>query len=232
MLGKKFYADVADATVIFTRKGGQGVLVNNDMIITAAHCIDCNCDGFMPRGDYTVEEIKTSKGEFKVSPLAIEPISDIAVLGPVGDEVGFKEAMRFQDFCRITKSVPVYEGDFKLFEEVRVHIYTHKGTWVTGRATQTSIETKTLDVDTDEKIEGGTSGGPIINDSGELVGVTSIGSSTSTGHHDGIAIPRPHLTLPVWVCREIFEDISEQVPQENADEILRRARNWSNKREK
>ena len=61
-----------------------------------------------------------------------------------------------------------------------------------------------LKVKADEEIEGGTSGGPIIDDSGDLVGIVSV---MSLGNEvDGCegSAPRPHLALPVWVCRLIF----------------------------
>jgi V8-like Glu-specific endopeptidase len=61
-------------------------------------------------------------------------------------------------------------------------------------------------VDSDIQIEGGTSGGPVINEKGELLGVVSTSSiiheqnEKSTGQ-----IPRPHLALPLWIYKEITQ---------------------------
>jgi len=62
-----------------------------------------------------------------------------------------------------------------------------------------------LAVESDEQIEGGTSGGPIINDSGELVSIVSNFSlaTEAVPKSSGLA-PRLHLTLPVWLCHRIF----------------------------
>ena len=74
-------AKVAKATVRLTRSGGQGVLVCGNVILTAAHCIGFNLEGGMVLGDFYIEDIETAQGMLKVGPLAVEPISDIAVLG-------------------------------------------------------------------------------------------------------------------------------------------------------
>lgn len=205
MLHESIYTDVAKATVTLLRKGGQGVLVNGNLIITAAHCIDFRCEGAMVLGYYFIEEIKTDERELKVAPLAVEPVSDLAVLGSLDDQEFAKEAEDFEKFCEHTKPVPLCRSDFVLFRKFRVHIYTHKGTWVTGSAMQCCEDAQALVVEADEQIEGGTSGGPIINDSGELVGIVSnFSGQAETQHKSNGLAPRPHLALPVWVCRRIF----------------------------
>ena len=76
---------------------------------------------------------------------------------------------------------------------------------MTGRAMQTWEDAPTLVVEADEQIEGGTSGGPIIDDSGELVGVVSNFSIATGGPYKSQGTtPQPHLALPVWVCRRTF----------------------------
>ena len=71
----------------------------------------------------------------------------------------------------------------------------------------TSFGDASLSVVADEQIESGTSGGPIINDSGELVGIVSNFSETGEGlPKSNGPVPYPALALPVWVCRWIFEE--------------------------
>jgi hypothetical protein len=54
-----------------------------------------------------------------------------------------------------------------------------------------------LPFETDEQIEGGTPGGPIINDSGEIVGIVSnCGFATETQHKSDESAPLPHLACP------------------------------------
>ena len=57
----------------------------------------------------------------------------------------------------------------------------------------------------EEQIEGGTSGSPIINDTGELIGIVShVSIINSEGHKSYGLIPRPHLALPVWIYNRIL----------------------------
>jgi len=67
------------------------------------------------------------------------------------------------------------------------------------------FEAVKLAVEADEQIEGGTSGGPIIRDEGELAAIVSIFSQVAEEQQkfDGLA-PRPHMGLPLWICNQIF----------------------------
>ncbi len=172
MLRKSKKNVVEKATVTLLGKGGQGVLVRGDLIITAAHCIDYRCEGAMVLGYPFIETIKTGEKELMVAPLAVEPVSDVAVLGSLDNQECNKEAGDFEEFCEHTKPVPLC-SDFEPFRKFKVNIYTHKGTWVTGSARVGGKGAQLIGVKADEQIEGGTSGGPIINDSGELVGIVS-----------------------------------------------------------
>jgi len=200
---KQIYTNVAKATVALMKKGGQGVLVNGNVIITAAHCIKYSGEGEMVLGDYFIEKIKTGDGELMATPLAVEPVTDIACLGPLDEQEFAKEAVDFEKFCEHTKPVPLCQSYLELFHEFNIHIYSHKGTWVTGSANR--CDSKKLFVKANDQIEGGTSGGPIINDSGELVGIVSNFTLANEGKckSHGYA-PCPHLALPVWMCSRIF----------------------------
>ena len=211
---ENIFDDVAKATVTLLGKGGQGVLVSSNLILTAAHCINFSFKGGMVLGDHRFfEKIKTGEGELIVAPLAVEPVSDLACLGSLDEQIAAKEAEDFEKFCEQTSPVPLCRRNYEIRKDFRVHIYTHKGTWVTGSAMQSCEDAKALYVEADEQIEGGTSGGPIINDSGELVGIVSHFSLATEGQHQCWGLtPRPHLALPVWVCRRIFGGSIENDP--------------------
>jgi hypothetical protein len=67
--------------VVSIRKNiGQGILIPGGLVLTAAHCVSFSTDGAMVLGDRFVEEIGTSNGPLKLNPMAVEPVSDIAVL--------------------------------------------------------------------------------------------------------------------------------------------------------
>jgi hypothetical protein len=206
---------VAKATVRLLERQGQGVLVPGGFILTAAHCVNWSCQGEMVLGDYFVEPIKVASGEvLKVGPLVVEPVNDIAILGELDNQAFYHEANAFEEFCENTVPIPICCDEFcpaDLLRErpkpFRAHIRTHKRKWITAKATQYVRKATTLWLALESAIEGGTSGGPVVNDRGELLGVISIGwgiGSPKKGlrDHEG-RIARPHRTLPVWVWDDI-----------------------------
>jgi hypothetical protein len=157
----------------------------------------------MALGDYFIEEIQTNKGKLKVTPLAVEPIADIAVLGALDDQEFLEEVKKIHRFCEEIKPISLCQNEFKLFEPFDVYIYTHTGTWITGNAQLFFPGAEKLLIHFDEQIEPGTSGSPVINDNSELVGIVSHTSFDNAGDTDGL-IPRPHLTMPVWLYKRYF----------------------------
>jgi len=198
-------ADVALATVKLPTRGGQGVLVANGFIITAAHCLDYDQDvGIgIALGGHIHYKVETRQGVIhRLAPYVIEPCSDIAVLGPLDNQV-FEEAEDFETFCEQTRPVSLYRGRlYDLPEEFGIHIFTHNKGWVTGKAQVTRNYSPTVFIKADENIDGGTSGGPIINDAGELVGVISISGGSERDHKEGPS-PLARWSLPEWIYREI-----------------------------
>jgi hypothetical protein len=202
-------AEIEKAIVTVTKKGGQGVLVSGNLIVTAAHCVDFSCEGEMVLGEWYIEEIETTLGRLKVCPLAIGPVSDIAVLGALDGQEFPDEQEKFEQFCWLVKPVSICTKDPELqenmlYDEFPVYVHTHKRVWIEAKARLWGLQRNMVWIDTDQQIEGGTSGGPVVNAAGELVGVISNASTItealpkSTGR-----IPRPHLTLPVWVWQQI-----------------------------
>ena len=199
---KSIFTDVENATVVVKRKGCQGVFVHENLILTAAHCVNFNFDGLMSLGAFSTEEIETSSGEqFKVGPIAVDPISDVAILGPLEDEAFPKEAESFLDFCEHVKPVKLCQSVFEKRKAVDIYVYTHNKSWVSGTATQFGYDEKQLWIETEEQIDKGTSGSPIINNVGELIGVASNFSKDQKKCRGSVI--RPHFALPVWVCRMI-----------------------------
>jgi S1-C subfamily serine protease len=151
-----------------------------------------------------VERIRASNGRtYVLSPCAVEPMLDIAALEAVDGQALYEECLAFEEFCEATEPAPVSADDFPLGTSVPVHVLTHEGAWVTGRACRYGLRSLSPGgaafVEFDAPIESGTSGGPVIDDNGLLVGVISW----SGGRHG--SIPRPHLALPVWVWNRIAQ---------------------------
>jgi len=189
------------ATVSLADRAAQGVLVPGGFVSTAAHCVEWSTTGGMVLGDHCLENVRTKTGEgFRLSVYAVEPVADIAILGPPDYQEFSDDADAFEAFCEATSPVPVSAADFPFKVPVRVLLLTHHGTWIEGTATRYGLRDALpgacLALKTEADIEGGSSGGPIIDRAGQLVGITSHGTRTG-------GMPSPHLALPGWIWRRI-----------------------------
>ena len=205
--GTNKFIDVEKATVALQGKGGQGVLVNGNLILTAAHCVTFSLKGYMTMGEHYMEEIKTKDGALlQVCSWAVEPVSDIAVLGALDEQECSKEVEAFKEFCEQTKPVPIFKGILAVRESIKVYVYTHLGTWLHGKVTQFSTQNfHQVCLEAEEAIIGGTSGSPIVNEEGELVGIVSTSGEKPESPTRGYVgnTPRPLLALPTWICHQI-----------------------------
>ena len=206
MLSENIATRAAAAIVDFPNKGGRGVLVDGNLILTAAHCINYQIDGAMvlqEDGEWN-EEIETGVGGLRVAPVAVEAVSDLAVLGSMDRQDFTEDAERFDKFCEASSSVPICKEEFLPFEEFHVYVYDLKKAWIPAAVVQASKYSPALWIAADGKIEPGMSGGPIVNRSGELVAIHahSFGTVGTDGQSNirGRG-SRPHLAAPAWVCR-------------------------------
>ena len=202
----------ATVTVIANEKednAGRGFLVQGGYILTAAHCVPWSGDGRMPLGDFFLVKIITADGSRLTGQVvAVEPVSDIAVIGSPDDQTFYKEAVAFDEFAESVQGLPLCGDEFPFGQDFPIYIFTHLGTWLSGKANQWADNAPTLGVETDQGIVGGTSGSAIVNDCGEVVAVVSTfgGVPTREGKSecaDTGSNPRPCQSLPVWVWRAI-----------------------------
>jgi hypothetical protein len=197
------WKEIVVAATVRTESGGQGVLVPGPFILTAAHCITYTISGGMVLGDHIIEKVTSRDGTvLKVGPLAVEPVSDIAVLGSLDNQTFYKEAQAFEAFCAATPPVPVAMDVFEVAVPTPAFVLSHKGHWINAAATAYRPELASLCMEADEQIEGGTSGGPVVTAAGRLLGVVSHSSETG-GACDGL-IPRASMALPAWVIKGIL----------------------------
>jgi len=216
------FRDTVEKATVTIRKGedhGRGVLVNGNLILTAAHCLDCSCDGSMVMSEDLPVEIKTCDGaKLLVNKIAVEPCGDIAALGSPDYQSFYEESERFEEFCERTTPLSLFDGfatelnldkpPQQLIRELQfpVHLYTHENKWLSG--TGASFPPSYRRIKFDLLTKGGTSGSPIVNDLGELVGIVSQGC----GHFkDGKSVPQkegfgvvPSRNLPVWIYNTIM----------------------------
>jgi hypothetical protein len=204
MLTNTTKEQIADATVTVIAKGGpsgRGVLVAGGMILTAAHCIEYSSEA-MPSGDEpALQQIKTDAEVFKLDTLAVEPVADVALLCSLDGQPDFeRDIQAYGRFCDRVAATKVYTSSPKLEKSFTVFVLTHHGDWVAGKATPHKWM---LSVEFEGDIPTGTSGSPIVNLKGEIVGLISVLGGTDS-NPSGPA-PRPHLTLPVWAVNLITE---------------------------
>ena len=99
---------VEAATVRLPEAGGQGVLVPNGYVLTAAHCVTWNPEGGMALGDFHLERFETRTGaQFMGSICAVEAVADIAALNAPDSQTFSKWADAFESFCEATSPVPL-----------------------------------------------------------------------------------------------------------------------------
>ena len=222
---------VVKATVKLPKQKGQGVFVTHGpkgsrsgYVITAAHCLQLNRRTVYYRitNDFLSYDVRTADGdEFRMTPLMVELGLDVAVLWPLDDqEPAFgKDCETYLDCCnRIApirirmKPYPVNldvllkrdEVDPSVIQNHCIHIYSHKGRWIHGVAsTGPGNGSRILFAKMEEEIEGGTSGGPIVDDNGELVSVVSMLSGSRDKGSKGGHSPVLSVTLPTWILRRI-----------------------------
>lgn len=192
------------------RNGGQGVLVPGGFILTAAHCIEWSTSGGMSLGDPCLEPVATkSHGRLVASVYAVEPVSDVAVLGCPDEQTFWKEAQAWESFCETTAPVATCVDEFATADAeerwTAAHLLTHRRQWTEVEISEPGFGPAgyAACLRSRTRITGGTSGGPIVNDAGLLLGVVSWSVDGKTdGWFDG-AFPRPHRALPGWIWSRI-----------------------------
>jgi Trypsin-like peptidase domain len=199
---------VEAATVRFTDRGGQGVLVPGGFILTATHVVKWTTTGAMALGDEVefIQEIEAGGCPLQVYPLAVEPVADLAVLGALDSQWHPEAADAFRRFCMATRAIPLATAEMPFDEPVPAHVLAHTGRWISGRVRQMCFDAQaeTLVLDPDEQVEPGTSGSPVVMDDGLLLGVVS---TAAEGGDRSSTIARPHLAAPVWLVRQMLPAI-------------------------
>jgi S1-C subfamily serine protease len=202
---------VRAAAVRLPRLGGQGVLVRGGYLLTAAHCVGWSAEGGMALGDFCLEPVETAGGRtFLASVVAVEPVADVAVLGPADGQCGETLAdaqMAFDAFTEDVDGVPILSRVPELGAPLAVQVLNRKREWVAGTVTRYGLHDATLGLEASAPIMGGDSGSPVVDAEGRLVGVISwSGGPATEGADDGGregAVPFAWLALPRWLSDRI-----------------------------
>jgi hypothetical protein len=179
---------------------GRGILVPGQLILTAAHCLTYDMNGHdligLSLGDHCLVHIDTAQGQrLHVTPLAIDHVADIAVLGALDNQTFYDQADAFEAWCERTIPAPLCCATPPLRQPIPAFVYDHTRQWLEGTvelAAPWPIPTLALSM---PDIQGGTSGSAIVTEDGSVIGIVSQ-TSTSGGYGP---TPWPWQALPVWV---------------------------------
>ena len=132
---------------------------------------------------------------------------DIAALGEV-DAQDFpgefiENIENFHIFCEKTIPVRIAKYSLKEQDEFSIYVFSHTGEWIQGKAKTWFSPIPMFWAEWEKNIEGGTSGSPIVNDDGELVGIMSSAGGSSGSYTTG-KVPYPFETLPGWIVKLIL----------------------------
>jgi len=212
------HPDVAAATVKVRGYGsdrekvGLGVLVGGGLLLTAAHCLEFDNDtgSRLVLGEHVHFEIETARGgTLRAAPMFVESISDIAVLGPLDRYAYDSEWVEaYESYREKTRPVPLWKGEGPRpasstgtgAREFGIRIRSHEKGWISGTATVFLAGRPHIWIKTDERIDGRMSGGPIVNESGDLVSVVTAAGGYLGTTNEGHA-PLLRHALPEWLFR-------------------------------
>lgn len=205
---------VAQATVFLPQRVAQGVFVTRGHrswpeghVVTAAHCLEYDQDlgAGIALGDFTFYEVVLpTREKLRMAPEVIDVAKDVAVLGRLDPQEFAEDNEAFDACCVKTPPVRVQAAPYKSHPyEFTAHVRSHERKWLRGRATIFRKYDPWFWANMEEQIRGGTSGGPIVNDAGELVGVVSHASDAADGQLSASGIPLLKNALPICVLRKL-----------------------------
>jgi S1-C subfamily serine protease len=168
--------EAATVEVLTSDSEGCGVYIGGAMIATAAHCLQwqIGSDGLIAHAS-AVRIVSSLGFEFKAIPIFADIVADIAILGPVGESepAVFQDRAAFTEFGRAIDPIPMLTDVPGDGPPITVRVRTNAGSWMRGVALAGDDRRNWMQVRLWADIPSGSSGGPIVDCDGRLVGVVS-----------------------------------------------------------
>jgi hypothetical protein len=168
-------------------RGGRGFLIHGGQIVTAAHCLPRwptigrrHTD--FPGDIIIIPKLRSLRSRHRTigQVTFLCPTQDVAVIAaPEPDWPGRGDPERgawedYDDMLENLEPLTIRREPLPLCKPVRVHLYTADGEWLTGELTlQRPGPMSSTCAVFSSPIGGGTSGSPIVDDDGLVVGAVS-----------------------------------------------------------
>jgi len=222
------FPEVDACVVDIAGKEGKGVIVSDYIVITAAHCLEY--EKHTPSiTQYALITIGDEMLDMEIR--AIDPIADIAALTRSTESFN-----HFTEYCDnlspvnidfLTSQLPedrskIFNVDLAHCDPVPVWVRSHEDQWIEGEINLTKKlphqpNHPTALVKTKAPILGGSSGGPVLNKKGELLGIVSQSTRHSSepsalndlylpntdGGGTEVTITFPSQSLPKWLHEQL-----------------------------
>jgi Trypsin-like peptidase domain len=211
--------DKFSAAAILKVDGGRGFVVQGRrgrLVITAGHCLQRGGEPYIApcHGASRIDErtypnlLGPLGGECTISTecLFVDPIADIAVLGPPDGQELYEEAEAYEALVEEVEPLPIGEPAWKEGEVYEIpggerHVlFNHAPAWLLsldGRWLRCTVRRNRVMLwieDGAEQIESGMSGSPILADDGSAIGVVCLSKGAN-----------PYLAdnLPGWLSQSM-----------------------------
>jgi Do/DeqQ family serine protease len=173
---------------------GSGVIITKDgYIVTNNHVID---------GAEEIEVIMNDKRSFSARIIGADPSTDVALLKIDADDLQYLE-WGDSDDLKIGEWVLAVGNPFNLTSTVTAGIVSAKARSINILANQSKPTGIEAFIQTDAAVNPGNSGGALVNQKGELVGInTAIASRT--GSYTGYSF-----AVPVNIAKKVVADLME-----------------------
>jgi trypsin-like peptidase len=182
---------------------GRGFVVegeNDRLVITAAHCLPFfpPCRSFSYIDELTYRDLL---GELDSEPtvwtecLFVDPVGDIAVLGPPDSQELREQDDRYQSLLAALEPIGIADAPAKGV----AWLLSKENRWFSCEAQHQSGP---LSLNAEQDIVPGMSGSPIVDDEGRAIGICCTHSSLEDGtSRESGPNPRLMHNLPFWAVR-------------------------------